>query len=156
MGLTIGQRSIIQNNWVTVASNIQEYGDELFSRYLSANPGDIDFFPQFVGDGEIFNFADLRSKPEFQDHTLTVMLFLSKIVACLTEIEVAGSLLQERVRTHFGRGISMAQFERMLDLMPRFLQETAGANGQCADAWRVAIATLLPFMRQEFSRCQAQ
>ena len=42
--------------------------------------------------------------------------------------------------------------QRLLDLLPRFLQETASANGPCADAWRVAIATLMPAMRDEFTR----
>eukprot|EP00914_Ancora_sagittata_P000266 GHVO01000775.1.p1 GENE.GHVO01000775.1~~GHVO01000775.1.p1 ORF type:complete len:157 (-),score=17.00 GHVO01000775.1:87-557(-) len=152
MSLTIQQRAAIQNNWVTVASNIQEYGDSLFMRYLLAHPDDIDFFPEFAGDG-FLAIDQMASNEAFQNQTLTIMLFLSKVVACLTDIEVAGSLLQERVRTHHPRGITMVQFERLLDLLPCFLQDTAGANGDCADAWRMAISCLLPYMREEFARC---
>lgn len=151
MGLTTGQCASIQNNWVTVASNIQEYGNSLFIRYLTANPDDIEFFPDFFDEGV---GSHLRFNEAFQDQTLKVMLFLSKVVACLSDIGVAACFLQDKVRTHHARGITMTQFERLLDLLPRFLQDTAGANGECADAWRVALATLLPFMREEFKRCE--
>jgi len=75
---------------------------------------------------------------------------LGQIVGKLNDLDACGKMLKERVHSHKPRGITMAQFERLLDLLPRFLQETAGANGPCADAWRVAIANLMPFMRAEF------
>ena len=149
MVLTTAQRAAIQNNWATVKANMQEYGDALFMRYLLANPGDISFFTKFSSAGV---GAQLRSNEAFQAQTLTVMNFLSQVVDSLADIDAAGKMLRERVRTHAPRGIGMSQFERLLDLLPRFLQETAGAHGPCADAWRVAIASLMPSMRDEFSR----
>ncbi|ELU01973.1 hypothetical protein CAPTEDRAFT_216611 [Capitella teleta] len=150
MGLTTAQRAAIQNNWATVNANMQEMGDALFMRYLLANPGDIQFFPKFASAGV---GAQLRSNEAFQEQTLTVFQFLGQIVAKLADLDAAGKMLQERVHSHKPRGITMAQFERLLDLLPRFLQENAGAHGPCADAWRVAIANLMPYMRSEFKKC---
>lgn len=76
-------------------------------RYLGANPGDIHFFPKF----EKVPYGKLVYDGEFQKQTLTVMQFLSEVVAALGDLNRAGDMLRERVRTHKPRGISMAQFE---------------------------------------------
>ena len=53
------------------------------------------------------------------------------------------------MRFEICRGMSP---QRLLDLLPMFLQETAGAGGDVADAWRILIADLMPPMRDEFAR----
>ena len=77
-------------------------------RYLLANPGDIGFFPKFSSAGV---GAQLRSNEAFQTQTHTVMEFLTKVVENLGDLDAAGKMLRERVRSHHPRGITMAQFE---------------------------------------------
>ncbi|ELU11893.1 hypothetical protein CAPTEDRAFT_18433 [Capitella teleta] len=148
MGLTPAQVASIQKNFATINSDLQGYGNKLFLRYLGANPGDMVFFPKF----ENVAYNDLVSNSAFNAQTLVVMEFLGKVVVNLGDLNKAGAMLQERVKTHKPRSISMAQFERLLDLLPRFLQEEGKASGAVADAWRVAVASLMPFMRAQFAK----
>ncbi|ELU11901.1 hypothetical protein CAPTEDRAFT_192931 [Capitella teleta] len=149
MGLTKAQIAAIQNNWARISNNLQDFGDTLFMRYLTIYPGDLAFFPKFEHEG----VGDhLRHNADFQAQTLVVCQFLSKVIASLSDMDAAKAMLQERVRTHAPRGIAMAQFERLLDLLPRLVQDASAASGPTADAWRVAVASLMPAMRQEFAK----
>ena len=149
MVLSAAQSKAIQKNWGTVKAKAQQYGNDLFIQYLSQNPGDIACFAKFRDA----NIGELRGNAEFNKQTKTVVDALTMIVENLGDLNAGCSFLRERVRTHHPRGISMAQFERLLDLMPMFLQEKAGADGQVADAWRILVADLMPEMRDEFTKC---
>ncbi|ELU12835.1 hypothetical protein CAPTEDRAFT_219237 [Capitella teleta] len=149
MVLSSAQAKAIQANWKTVRARIQDYGNDLFVRYFIQNPGDVEYFGKFCD----IPLTEVRSNPEFQKQTKTVLEAVGKIVDNLDELQTAANYLRERVRTHHPRRISMAQFERLLDLMPMFLQEVAGADGATADAWRILVADLMPPMRDEFARC---
>ncbi|ELT93225.1 hypothetical protein CAPTEDRAFT_229341 [Capitella teleta] len=149
MVLSGAQAKAVQKNWANVKAHAQKYGNDLFVQYLTQNPGDIQIFAKFRDA----NLGDLRSNAEFNKQTKTVIDALSKIVDNLGDLNAGCSFLRERVRTHHPRGISMAQFERLLDLMPMFLQEQAGADGVVADAWRILVADLMPEMRDEFTKC---
>nr|QYC94950.1 globin [Capitella capitata] len=149
MVLSGAQAHAIQANWKKVEAHAQDLANDLFLRYLTANPGDQALFPKFSQVA----LGDLRGNADFNAQTILIVHAISNIVSNMGDLQKAADLLRERVRTHYGRHITMAQFERLLDLLPRFLQETAGANGPCADAWRVAVANLMPYMRDEFTKC---
>ena len=148
MVLTKAQVASIQKNWTSVETDLQGYGNKLFMRYLEANPGDMHYFPKFANTP----FGKLAYDAEFNKQTATVFEFLTQVVHHLGDIEKCNGMLRERVRTHKPREIHMAQFETLLDLMPRFLEEEAKATGATADAWRVCVATLMPAMRDEFKK----
>jgi hemoglobin-like flavoprotein len=148
MVLSGSQAHAIQGNWKKVRAHEQDLANDLFLRYLSANPGDQALFPKFANVA----LGDLRGNAAFNEQTKTVFDALGNIVDHLGNIQEAAVFLRERVRTHYKRHISMAQFERLLDLLPMFLQEKAHASGEVADAWRIAISDLMPAMRDEFSR----
>lgn len=149
MPVSGSQVKAIQANWKNVKSNAQAAGNGLFMRYLTQNPGDEDHFAKFHD----VPLDQLESNAAFNAQTKLVIDALGQIVDSLDNLQSAANFLRERVRTHFPRGIHIAQFERLLDLMPRFLEDTAGADGTVADAWRILIADLMPPMRDEFSRC---
>ncbi|ELT93423.1 hypothetical protein CAPTEDRAFT_21927 [Capitella teleta] len=149
MVLSGAQAAAIQGNWKNVEAHAQTYANDLFLTYLTANPGDQARFPKFA---EV-PLGDLRSNADFNAQTIVIVKALSAIVATLGDVQKGAELLRQRVRTHYKRNITMAQFERLLDLLPMFLQEKAHASGDVADAWRIAIADLMPAMRDEFSRC---
>ena len=148
MVLTGSQAKAIQNNWKQVRSRAQDFGNDLFIRYLAANPGDQDHFPKFC---EV-PMGDLRGDKEFNHQTKLVIDALGNIVDHLDEIQKAANFLRAKARTHYKRDVTMPQFERLLDMLPMFLQEKAHADGAVADAWRIAIADLMPAMRDEFAR----
>ncbi|ELU04570.1 hypothetical protein CAPTEDRAFT_225826 [Capitella teleta] len=150
MVLSGAQAAAIQGNWKNIEAQAQEYANALFLKYLTANPGDQARFPKFA---EV-PLGDLRSNADFNSQTIVIVKALSAIVANLGDVQKAAELLRQRVRTHYKRNITMAQFERLLDLLPMFVQENALAGGDVADAWRIAIADLMPAMRDEYSRLQ--
>lgn len=148
MTLTKAQVAAIQKNWNTVETDLQGYGNKLFLRFLTANPGELHFFPKF-GTQDV---NKLVFDGEFNKQTTVVFEFLTQVVKHMGDLKAASDLLRERVRSHKAREIGMAQFETLLDLMPRFLEEEAHASGAVADSWRVAIACLMPAMRDEFKK----
>ena len=148
MVLTASQAKAIQGNWTKIAANAQDMGNELFIRYLNQNSGDQDVFLKF----DDVPLDQLKGNAAFNAQTKLVIDALGRIVGSLDNIQSAASSLRERVRTHQPRGIHIAQFERLLDLMPMFVQEKADASGAIADAWRILIADLMPAMRDEYAR----
>eukprot|EP01069_Polyplicarium_translucidae_P006019 Polyplicarium_translucidae@DN2893_c0_g1_i1.p2 len=148
MVLTAAQAKAIQGNWKAVRARAQDYGNDLFLRYLAANPGDQDHFPKFA---EVA-YGDLRGNADFNAQTKVIVDALGNIVDHLDNIQQAANFLRAKARTHYKRDVTMPQFERLLDLLPMFLQEKAHADGTVADAWRIAISDLMPAMRDEFAR----
>ena len=149
MVVTESQVKAIQENWKTIRGRLQDYGNDLFMRYLVQNDGEQDHFSKFSS----CPLSQLRTNAAFNAQTKLVMQALGSIVDHLDDIQRAAEFLRQRVRTHNRRHIYIAQFERLLDLMPMFLQETASADGYVADAWRILIADLMPAMRDEYARC---
>jgi hypothetical protein len=75
--------------------------------YLTANPGDQARFPKFA---EV-PLGDLRANADFNAQTIVIVKALSAIVATLGDVQKGAELLRQRVRTHYKRNITMAQFE---------------------------------------------
>ena len=148
MVLSGSQAKAIQGNWKNVRAKAQDMGNELFHRYLAANMGDIVVFPKLHDVA----LAVLKGNDAYNLQTKLVIDALGSIVDSLDCVQTAAKFLRERVRTHAPRHIHIAQFERLLDLMPMFVQECAGADGAVADAWRILISDLVPAMRDEFAR----
>ena len=146
--LTPAEITALQQNFAGVKKDIQRLGNNLFARYLYGNPADMKFFPKFAD----VPIVELASNPEFNAQTLTVLEFLAQVVDNIGDGAKAKNLLRERAKTHKPRGIRIAQFERLLDLVPRFLEEEAGASGEVADAWRVLIASLMPALRDQYAK----
>eukprot|EP01069_Polyplicarium_translucidae_P005621 Polyplicarium_translucidae@DN2819_c0_g1_i1.p2 len=149
MVLSGAQAKLIQANWKAVRGDAQAAGNALFLKYLTQNPGDEDHFAKFHD----VPLDQLEGNAAFNAQTKIVIDAIGQIVDSLDTVQKAAQFLRERVRTHYPRGIHIAQFERLLDLMPTFLEENAKADGNTADAWRILISDLMPAMRDEYARC---
>ena len=77
------------------------------NRYLTQNPGEQVHFAKFSD----VHLGELRDNADFNAQTKTVVDALGHLVDSLDNLSQAEKYLRERVRTHFPRGIFIAQFE---------------------------------------------
>eukprot|EP01069_Polyplicarium_translucidae_P006756 Polyplicarium_translucidae@DN3015_c0_g1_i1.p1 len=134
---TMEQAKEIQAHWnANVADKLQKVGNTLFQEFFAANPGDQKLFKKFAGVAN----ADLPSNAAFNAQTLAVMNYLAKVVAGLGGN--AKDLMKAQVAPHKPRNVGKAEFKRMFDFLPGFMERHGGPGA----AWTAGGVALLAAM----------